>query len=54
VTAADDTACPEVTEDECFECGEPLRWLVIDPCPAGCCDRAVCLDCAHRLGIPYD
>lgn len=50
----DDTACPPFTEDDCYECGEPLRLLVLDPCPRGCCDRPYCLDCAHSLGIPYD
>lgn len=46
--------CLPFSEDECFECGEPLRWLVISPCPDGCCDRPVCLPCAESLGLEID
>lgn len=46
----EDTACPEYDNEECMNCGEHPSLIYPVPCPSGCCDRALCLDCADRLG----
>lgn len=52
VLERDDDDCPigPLDDEKCMNCGEhpPLNYPI--PCPCGQDDRALCLDCAYRLG----
>jgi hypothetical protein len=42
--------CTGADSEECLSCGATPREILVVPCHRGCCDLALCLDCAAAQG----